>query len=175
MNEQITVNLNNLTEEEREQFKNLLEKANKESRVWKPEDREKYYYIDGYSCVAEDTWEGLEVDIDRFDIGNAFKTKEEAKIALERARVKTELERYALEHNETLREKWDREGTYQHYSIVFDNETKKISTTNAYFLQEESTTYFTSREIAYNAIEAVGKDRILKYIFGVDCEEEAND
>lgn len=171
MNEQITIHLDNLTEEEREQFKKLLEKVNKENRVWKPEDREKYYYIDGYSCVVEDTWEGLEVDIDRFDIGNAFKTKEEAKIALERARVKTELQRYALEHNETLREKWDREGTYQHYSIVFDNEKKKIATIDAYFLQEESTTYFTSREIAYNAIEAVGEERILKYIFGVEVEE----
>lgn len=171
MNEQITIHLDNLTEEEREQFKKLLEKANKENRVWKPEDREKYYYIDGYSCVVEDTWEGLEVDIDRFDIGNAFKTKEEAKIALERAQVKTDLERYALEHNETLREKWDREGTYQHYSIAFDHEEKKIAITDAYFLQEESTTYFTSREIAYNAIEAVGEERILKYIFGVEVEE----
>lgn len=95
--------------------------------------------------------------------------------ALERAKVKAELKRYALEHNETLREKWDREGTYQHYSIVFDNEKKKIATTNAYFLQEESTTYFTSREIAYNAIKSVGKDRILKYLFDVDCEEETND
>lgn len=44
-----------------------------------------------------------------------------------------------------------------------------------YFLQEESTTYFTSREIAYNAIKSVGKDRILKYLFDVDCEEETND
>ena len=175
MNEQITIHLDNLTEEERKQFTKLLGKASeepsKESCVWKPEDREKYYYIDGYSCVVEDTWEGLEVDIDRFDIGNAFKTKEEAKIALERAQVKTELERYALEHNETLREKWDREGTYQHYSIVFDHEEKKIATIDAYFLQEESTTYFTSREIAYNAIEAVGEERILKYIFGVEVEE----
>lgn len=157
MNEQITIHLDNLTEEERKQFTKLLGKASEEPSK--------------ESCVVEDTWEGLEVDIDRFDIGNAFKTKEEAKIALERAQVKTELERYALEHNETLREKWDREGTYQHYSIVFDHEEKKIATTDAYFLQEESTTYFTSREIAYNAIEAVGEERILKYIFGVEVEE----
>lgn len=33
MNEQITIHLDNLTEEEREQFKKLLEKGNKESRV----------------------------------------------------------------------------------------------------------------------------------------------
>lgn len=74
--------------------------------MWKPEDREKYYYIDGYSCATEDSWEGLEVDIDRFDIGNAFKTREEAEIALERARVKAELQKYALEHNDPEKEAW---------------------------------------------------------------------
>ena len=57
-------------------------------------------------------------------------------------------------------------------SILYSKlKEKKIATTDAYFLQEESTTYFTSREIAYNAIEAVGEERILKYIFGVEVEE----
>lgn len=179
MNEQITVNLNNLTEEEREQFKKLLGKGSKElskgSRVWKPEKQERYYYTDGYANVAADNWDDYEVDIDRLNVGNVFRTSEEAEFALEKTKVKAELERYALEHNETLREKWDREGTYQHYSIVFDHEKNKIEITNAYFLQEESTTYFTSKEIAYNAIKAVGRDRLLKYLFSVDCEEEAND
>lgn len=175
MNEQITIHLDNLTEEEREQFKKLLEKGNKESRVWKPKKIDQYYYINDFTDVCTDTWQEAGADYKRFKIGNVYKTREEVCFALERAKVKAELKRYALEHNETLREKWDREGTYQHYSIVFDNEKKKIATTNAYFLQEESTTYFTSREIAYNAIKSVGKDRILKYLFDVDCEEETND
>lgn len=171
MNEQITVNLNNFTEEEREQFKTLLEKGNRESRVWKPEDREKYYYIDGYSCVADDTWEGLEVDIDRLNIGNAFKTKEETKIALERAQVKTELERYALEHNDSEKETWD--GNNFHFEIAcgyLSKECISVSTNTGPY-RGESITYFTSKEIAEGAIKSVGKDRILKYLFGVDCEE----
>ena len=49
MNEQITVNLNNLTEEEREQFKTLVDKgrgkSSRESCVWKPKKGEVYYYI----------------------------------------------------------------------------------------------------------------------------------
>lgn len=179
MNEQITIHLDNLTEEEREQFTKLLSKASeepsKESRVWKPENNEEYYFINDFATADTDIWGDSHVDHKRFEIGNVYKTKEEVCFALERAKAKAELKRYALEHNETLREKWDREGTYQHYSIVFDNEKKKIATTNAYFLQEESTTYFTSREIAYNAIKSVGKDRILKYLFDVDCEEKTND
>ena len=56
MNEQITVNLNNFTEEEREQFKKLLEKGNKESRVWKPKKIDQYYYINDFTDVCTDTW-----------------------------------------------------------------------------------------------------------------------
>ena len=175
MNEQIIVNLNNLTEGEREQFKKLLEKANKENRVWKPEDREKYYYIDGYSCATKDSWEGLEVDIDRFDIGNAFKTREEAEIALERARVKAELQKYALEHNDPEKEAWD--GNNFHFEIACGYLSKECIcvSTNTGPYRGESITYFTSKEIAEGAIKSVGKDRILKYLFGVDCEEETND
>ena len=47
MNEQITVNLNNFTEEEREQFKKLVDKgrgkSSRESCVWKPKKGEVYY------------------------------------------------------------------------------------------------------------------------------------
>lgn len=158
MNEQIIVNLNNLTEGEREQFKKLLEKANQENRVWKPEDREKYYYIDGYSCATEDSWEGLEVDIDRFDIGNAFKTREEA-----------ELQKYALEHNDPEKEAWNNDNG--HYMIAFNHRVNDLFITRGYYIEEESATCFTSAPIARDAIEAVGEERILKYIFGVEVEE----
>lgn len=175
MNEQITVNLNNFTNEERELFTKLLRKASeepsKESRAWKPKKIDQYYYINDFTDVCTDTWQEAGADYKRFKIGNVYKTREEAEIALERAKVTAELKRYALEHNETLRERWNKEGTYQHYNIVFDHAKNKIATTNAYFLQEGSATYFTSEEIAYNAIEAVGKDRILKYIFGIEVEE----
>lgn len=35
--------------------------------------------------------------------------------------------------------------------------------------------FFTSKQLVFDAIEAIGKDRILKYLFDVDCEEETND
>ena len=100
MNEQITVNLNNLTEGEREQFKKLLEKGNKESRVWKPKKIDQYYYINDFTDVCTDTWQEAGADYKRFKIGNVYKTREEVCFALERAKVKAELERYALEHND---------------------------------------------------------------------------
>lgn len=171
MNEQIIVNLNNLTEGEREQFKKLLEKANKENRVWKPKKIDQYYYINDFTDVCTDTWQEAGADYKRFKIGNVYKTREEVCFALERAKVKAELERYALEHNDSEKETWD--GNNFHFEIAcgyLSKECISVSTNTGPY-RGESITYFTSKEIAEGAIKSVGKDRILKYLFGVDCEE----
>lgn len=173
MNEQITVNLNNLTEEEREQFTKLLGKAsegpNKESRVWKPELDEEYYYINDFISVDIDTWAGCSIDNERFAIGNVYKTGEEAHFAMERAKVKAELRRYALEHNDPEKEAWDLKN--EHFGLLLKHGEKDIGRTSLKTCQDESTTYFASASIAHDAIKTVGRERILKYIFGVEVEE----
>lgn len=79
MNEQITVNLNNLTEEEREQFKTLVDKgrgkSSRESCVWKPKKGEVYYYINDCNVSIADFWNNVYVDKDRWKIGNILKLK----------------------------------------------------------------------------------------------------
>lgn len=171
--------IKNLTEAEEKEFYRLVRKMNGEEpdkeqdvKVKKPEIGTRYFYLDSVGDIINAVWDDDEYDNARWNLGNVFLTEKEIVFAIEKRKVEVELERYALEHNETLREKWDRAGTYQHYNIVFDHTKKKLATTNAYFLQEASSIYFTSEEIAYNAIEAVGKDRILKYIFGVESEGE---
>lgn len=173
MNEQITVNLNNLTEEEREQFKTLVDKgrgkSSRESCVWKPKKGEVYYYINDYNVSIADFWNNVYVDKDRWKIGNIFKTEKEADFAKEKAKVKRELERYALEHNDP-----DYSGN-DYYYIIMNTGVKDTSVLEYWKAKVEGATHFTSEKIAKDAIEAVGKYRILKYLFGVDCEEEAND
>lgn len=156
MNEQITIHLDNLTEEEREQLKKLLSKASeepsKESRVWIPEKQERYYYIDGF-----------------VNVGNVFRNSEQAEFVSEKIKVKAELERYALEHNDP-----DYSGN-DYYYIIMNTGVKDTSVLEYWKAKVEGATHFTSEKIAKDAIKSVGKDRILKYLFGVDCEEETND
>lgn len=175
MNEQIIIHLDNLTEEEREQFTKLLEKANKENRVWKPKKIDQYYYINDFTDVCTDTWQEAGADYKRFKIGNVYKTRQEVCFALERAKVKAELERYASEHNDPAKEAWD--GKNYHFEIVCGYLSEKCISvsTNTDNFRGESITYFTSKEIALDAIKAVGRERILKYLFDVDCEEGEND
>ena len=173
MNEQITIHLDNLTEEEREQLKKLLSKASeepsKESRVWIPEKQERYYYIDGFVNVAADNWDDYEVDIDRLNVGNVFRNSEQAEFVSEKIKVKPEFERYALEHNDP-----DYSGN-DYYYIIMNTGVKDTSVLEYWKAKVEGATHFTSEKIAKDAIKSVGKDRILKYLFGVDCEEETND
>ena len=70
-----------------DKFPNILtdwfEEVNESTR-WKPEKSQNYYHVGGDGFVYSDTWaNGSAVDNGRFEIGNCFKTEEEAKRAVE--------------------------------------------------------------------------------------------
>lgn len=61
----------------------------KETTRWKPEIyNEIYYFINAAGMIVEDTWsDSAGVDHERFEIGNCFQTKEEAKQAVEKLKA----------------------------------------------------------------------------------------
>lgn len=65
-----------------EKFPNILTdwfEEIKESNRWKPDEDQEYYYLVSDCSVRYDTFcDDFELDQDRFDIGNCFKTEEEA-------------------------------------------------------------------------------------------------
>lgn len=164
MDNNITVNMENLSQEERSTLLSLIEKANKpKNKVWKPEKDETYYYLYSYGKIEEDTWDNANEDRIRYAIGNCFKTKEEAEFVLEKLKVITELKRYALEHNEG-EINWNpgKRNFYIYYSYSINRTDIDFTT-----CMRESTVYFTSREIAQAAIKEIGEERLRKYYFEV--------
>ena len=107
------------------------------------------------------------IDYCRFNIGNCFKTKEEAEHILEKLKVIHELQKFAYENNE---EEIDWKNFNQcKYKIFYDAEDGDLYVD--YSVQCESepfNIYFTSFKVAKKAIEAVGEDRIKKYYFNVE-------
>ena len=69
-----------------EKFPNILtdwfEKI-KEPTRWKPEADQKYYFSDNDGSVGYNRWDGDHIDRNRLEIGNCFKTKEEAERVVE--------------------------------------------------------------------------------------------
>nr|DAU47393.1 MAG TPA: hypothetical protein [Caudoviricetes sp.] len=169
------MNINNLTETEQQDFYRLLKKMNGEEpdkeqdvKAKKPQYGDTVYYINYIGRIRKRTWINDEDDLDMWELRNIFFTEESAEFAREKRKVEVELQRYAEEHNERMQPWGD---IYEHYSISLNCRDNKLTITASSFLKKNDT-YFTSEKVGRDAIEAVGKDRILKYIFGVESEEE---
>ena len=164
--------IKNLTEAEEKEFYRLVGKMNgkepdkeQDAKVKKPQISEGYFYISN-GAIAESIWTNDHLDEARWELGNVFFTEEEAEFAREKKKVEVELERYADEHNDPDYSEND------YYHIIMHTGIKITNVFGYWKGKVAGATYFTSEKVAKDAIEAVGKDRILKYIFGVESEGE---
>ena len=165
MNE-LKVNFENLTAEERAELLKLVEKANTpKSKAWKPVFKELYYcnYNDLTECYC---WTDAVVDINRYSIGNCFKTEKEAQNAVERLKIRAELQRYADEHNDKPID-WKNRNTAKWY-IYFNYWNKTVGCDCVTMVRDCFQIYFSSEEVTRAAVQAVGEERIKKYLFGVE-------
>ena len=147
-----------LTEEQEEHIRKYLKiKGNKK---WRPEEGDLYYYVDDYgkadySVFDDDNW----IDDYRLISNNYFKTREEAEFRLEQIKVYNELKNFADENNE------DDVKTERYLITLQSGDLIVLDYTYMHHIGEIG---FSSKELAEQAIEKVGADRIKKYLFGVE-------
>lgn len=166
MENNITVNMENLSEEERKQLMKIIKKSNGCKRnLWKPNYGRKYFYINNCGRIMNSEWYDDRIDSEFYKIGNCFKTKEEAEFELERIKVKTELRRFSEENNEyeidwkdKKQEKW----------VIFYNCKEEIINPMYVYDFCICNICFTSEEIARQAIKSIGEERLKKYYFGIE-------
>lgn len=165
MENNITVNMENLSEEEREQLMKIIKKSNGcKRKVWKPECNKNYWIINGFR-VVNSSWDNDNVDYRRYEIGNCFKTEKEAKFALEKLKVEAELRRFAEENNECEIDWTDRK--QNKWLICYNYDSKNIDTGYDDTLRTHYI-YFSSKEIAKQAIDYIGEERLKKYYLGIE-------
>ena len=114
-----------------------------------------YWRIDDRGSVDNCMYNNYYTDNHRQAIGNFFKTEEQAEFAVEKLKVEKEVNDFRSPFI------FGRRNWY-----LFMDENKQIF---PIFDLDEVTygvVYFESKEKAEEAIEAVGTDRIKKYIFG---------
>lgn len=164
--------IKNLTEAEEKEFYRLVGKMNGEEpdkeqdvKVRKPRQSEEYFYINDDGAIIQSRWTNDSLDEGRWELGNVFFTEESAWLAREKKKVEVEIERYAREHNGTA-------STNRRYLIRYEEDEKRLLCDTWATAKIQGTVMFTSRDVLADAIEAVGKERILKYIFGAESEGE---
>ena len=137
------------------------------SKDWKPKKGDTYYYIGSVGSIFNYDYREDISDEAHLNIGNYFKTKEDAKHMVEKFKVIRELQKFANENNEKEID-WNNKTQYKYY-LVYATEDEELYVDYAVYCKREPLNiYFTSSKIAKRAIEAVGEDRIKKYYFNVE-------
>ena len=97
-----------------------------------------------------------------YNFRNIYKTKEEAEFEVERRKVMIELQNYADEHNGETAHPSDA------FWIAFDEDDMSITVETESYLPPVGAVLFSDADTAYDAIEAIGENRILEYMFRVN-------
>lgn len=142
------------TQEEIKQLKKRI--AELELAQEFPQQDNTYWYVSMRGNIFTSQWEGFPSEVAMLKFGNIFRTEDQAKFAVEKLKVEAELRKFSRPFL------WGTENT----AILFDGDNFKFDTRLAYVFQ--GVIYFESRAKAQQAIEAVGEERIKKYIFGVE-------
>lgn len=122
-----------------------------------PQSGERYWYSNGGGMVNSCFWKSEQFDLNRYRIGNMFKTEKEAEFAVEKLKVEAELRKYSRPFI-LGEENW--------YLNTLSR--KDITIAYDYYSIRQGTVYFKSKDKVKEVIESVGEERIKKYIFGVE-------
>lgn len=165
--DKINISFSDMTDEDKEMLLGLIRKySDNKNNIYKPKDGEIYFCVSGCGFIHYYNWSNTAIDNNYFNMRNCFRTKEEAKFESERQKILCELANFADEHND-LDIDWNNHMKVK-YFIYYDYSSKELDISYAYSSKRiGNEIFFTSKEIAESAIEHVGKDRILKYVFGI--------
>ena len=100
-----------------------------------------------------------------FNVPNYFNNKEYAEYIAFKERIMRKLDKFAWENNAKVIN-WDDSDSAKYY-IQFFNEHNELKT-NVSFAYQSNNVYFTSREIAEQAIEEFKDDLIKLYTWKFD-------
>ena len=151
-----------LVEKIGEEIKAALEEY-KKKKIW-PQNGDDYYYITGAGNIFADYYDDHETDITKLDLGNCFKTLEEAEFKVEQLKVLHELEQLADD------DQIDAYNDY-HYMLIYDFDKSAVEINDiicAGFMY--GTHYFKTKKSAQAAIDKIGTDRLKKYYFCIPEE-----
>ena len=151
-----------------DKFPNILtdwfEEIN-ESNRWKPDESQRYYFLDGGGFVYDSRWDDDSVDHGRFEIGNCFQTEEEAEQVVEYLKALAVVRGDATSKFVKYNDNW---------FIGYDPEHKSIDAfSNPYTARNGifGLPYFATEEDAKRSIERHRNE--WQTIFGVKDDNEA--
>lgn len=123
---------------------------------------EDYYYISTAGEIAFDEWDNDEIDMWRFNQGNAFKTGQEAEDKLFQLKVEAKAREFIRASNCTVTEEEFERDEDNEYGIYYDIKENCIDYYIASKVEVNKLGYFNSEEMITKFMEENEED-LLKY------------
>ncbi len=144
------------------QIKKKIEELEKqEIKVrWRAKEDENYYYFTSCGEIYADCDGYCDTDNRRYELGDYFKTEEEAENVVEKFKIYTQLRDLALRLNKGEKINWS-DSTQHKWGIVLDN-FKNILRCYAYIGQEVGQIYCLDENFLKEAKQEIGEENLRK-------------
>lgn len=129
----------------------------KPKSVWDLKNGDECYFLASDGDVLDWAWDDNPLKIRRRELGDLFLSKEEAENESERRKIETEMLRLGGRRNF----KFDGDN----YGIYYCD---GINVVLCRLTMYQGLIYFDTIKEAHDAIKEIGKNRIIKYVFGVE-------
>lgn len=152
-----------MQEEKIEEYKKQIEELKKEDAVWKPKQDKQYYYI----ALGDVEWSKFnnDVDEDNYEIGNCFKTKEEAEKVVRHLKTRAKLQRIADRLNKGQEIDW-KDTEQPKYEISYNCTHEIIDNISSPYYKIQGAIYCLDRDFKNIAIKEIGKEELIAYLKG---------
>lgn len=158
--------------EMQEQFDKMQDELNKlkqvkveESKKWKPEKGQQYFYLDGMDLIHTHVWTDSYGDDLKYLLNNVFRTENDAIESQKKIKFQAQFKNFVEERNEELDwENTNQDKWFMYYSFSYG----KIDF-NAHFSSKcQGVIYASSEQILRDAIAEIGEESVKKYILEVE-------
>ena len=146
------------------------EKNEKQNKRWRANRYENYWYVSDCGIVI--TEEDIKtansaIDNYRYDTHNYFQSEEEARKYAKVLETERQLKKFADEHNGKI--DWSDNDSVKYYlcynyNYNYNYIKQSISIDSAWVRRYPRVIYFSSKEIASQAIGEIGTDKIKEYL-----------
>lgn len=154
-----------MQEEKIKEYKKQIEELKKEDVVWKPKENERFFYSTFRGNVFETTWDNDNAYNETYNMGNCFKTEEEAEKVVRHLKIRTKLQRIADRLNNGEKIYWT-SCSQPKYFIYYVYNLKNIYLDTAYRLKLQGTIYCLDENFKDIAIKEIGKEELTAYLKG---------
>ena len=143
------------------ELKAEAEKEEKENKRWRADESCLYWFVQNtgtpnctYECHGD-------IDNFRYDTHNYFKSEEEARRYAKVLETERQLKKFADEHNGDIY--WTNINQKKWY-LYYNYKGCYIGISSYYWTKKSRVIYFSSEEIAKQAIDTIGTEKIKEYL-----------